>query len=358
MVLTRIGHVRELMAQENLDGLLVTDDYNRYYLSGFSGSAGAILITPQEQLLLVDFRYWEQAERETKNLEIVRLQGKLQERLPELFQSLALQNVGIEAETVTVAQLAQWKRVMPANLALRPTNGLVENLRQVKDTDELAAIRRAVALTDRAFAFLCETVAPGMSEAKIAWELEIYLRSHGSNGLAFEPIVASGPNAALPHARPSERTVAEGEPILFDFGARVGHYCADLSRTICLGTPPAQLVEIFALVKRAQQAALDGIHAGQPVQQADALARDVIRDAGYDEQFGHGLGHGIGLDVHESPRVSAHSDETLLAGMVITVEPGIYLPDWGGVRIEDTVVVHGEGVESLSKAPKTLVSHR
>ena len=356
MYRTRIEHIRELIAQEKLDGLLVTDDHNRYYLSGFSGSAGALLITPQEQLLLVDSRYWEQAERETTNLEIVRLQGKLEERMPELFQSLALQNVGIEAETVTVAQLAQWKAAMPAHVTLQPTNGLVENLRNVKDETELAAIRRAVALTDRAFAFLCETVEPGMSEAKIAWELEIFMRSHGSNGLAFEPIVASGPNAALPHARPSERTVAEGEPILFDFGARVDHYCADLSRTICLGEPPPRLVEIFELVKRAQQAALDGIHAGQPAKQADALARDVIAGAGYGDQFGHSLGHGLGLNIHESPRVSAHSDETLPAGAVITVEPGIYLPGWGGVRIEDTVVVHEEDVELLSKAPKKLLA--
>jgi len=342
------------MAEAGLEGMLITQGENRYYLTGFNGSAGTVVITATRQLLIVDFRYWEQAATEAPDFEVVRLQGRLEDRLPEIFAELGINQVGFEANAVTVAQLDRWREKLGSSLILRSTTDWVEQHRRQKDKSEVVAIRRAAALTDQAFKHICLTIRPGMTERQIAWGLEVYLRTHGADSLAFDTIVASGPNAALPHAKSGDRPVQTGEPILLDFGARVDHYCADLSRTICLGKPPKQLAEIHELVRLAQQTALDGIRAGLTTREADAIARDVIQDAGYGEQFGHGLGHGVGLAIHEGPRVSWMTDEVLAANMVITVEPGIYVPNWGGVRIEDTVVVQDDGVESLSQASKTL----
>jgi len=217
-------------------------------------------------------------------------------------------------------------------------------------------VRRAVALTDAGFDFVCGILAPGLTEREAAWELEVYLRTHGAEGLAFDIIVASGPNAAMPHYQSGDRVLRPGEPIVIDFGAKVDGYCADLTRTVSLGPGDAPFDAVYSVVRRAQQAAIDGIRAGMKGVDADALARVVIADAGHGEHFGHGLGHGVGLAVHEAPRAGrVNSDDPLPAGATLTIEPGVYLPGWGGVRIEDLVVVRAEGVEVLSRAPKQPV---
>jgi len=350
----RIASLQEQLEKEELEGLLITQDENRYYLTGFSGSAGALLLTATDALLIVDFRYWEQAAHQAPGLTIVHQEGRFDDLLPSLLSDLGLKRLGFEAETVTIAQRDRWQKKLGDSVELVPTVNVVEKMRAIKEEEEITLIRRAVALTDRAFAHIVETIRPGMTEWEIAWQLEVYLRTHGSDGLAFETIVASGPNAALPHAKPTDRPVQPGEPILFDFGARVGHYCADFSRTVCLGKPPRKLREVHDIVLRAQQAALAGIHSGMTTKEADALARDVIAAAGYGDQFGHGLGHGVGLVVHEAPKLSWQSDDELKADMVVTVEPGIYIPDWGGVRIEDIAVVREHGAETLTTATKQL----
>lgn len=351
---SRFARLRPTLTENDLDALLITQDENRYYLTGFTGSAGVVILTPSQQLLVVDFRYWEQAEQEAPHVEIVRQEGRFDDFLPDLLRDLGIRRAGFEAETITVSQRDRWQKTLGADITLHFTSNLVENLRAEKDEREIAKIQAAVDLTDRAFAHIVDRLRPGMTEREIAWDLEVFLRTHGSDGLAFEAIVASGPNSALPHAHPTDRPVQSGEPILFDFGARVDHYCADFSRTVCLGDPPAKLVAVFALVQHAQQAALDGIHSGQPATQADALARNVIRDAGHEAHFGHGLGHGLGLFVHESPRLHWQSEDELRTGMVVTVEPGVYVPGWGGVRLEDVVVVQDHGAAILTQSPKRL----
>jgi Xaa-Pro aminopeptidase len=349
-----ISSLQEQLEKDELEGLLITQHENRYYLTGFSGSAGAVLLTASDALLVVDFRYWEQAAHEAPGMTIIRQEGRFDDLLPSLLSDLDIKRLGFEAETVTIAQRDRWQGKLGDSAELVPTTNVVERMRATKEEGEIALIRQAVALTDRAFAHMLKTIHPGMTEWEIAWELEVYLRTHGSDGLAFETIVASGPNAALPHAKPTDRPVQAAEPILFDFGARVGHYCADFSRTICLGDPPRKLREVHDIVLRAQQAALAGIRSGMTAREADALARDIISAAGYRDQFGHGLGHGVGLVVHEAPKLSWQSDDELKFGMVVTVEPGIYIPDWGGVRIEDIAVVREDGAETLTAATKQL----
>nr|HPL29442.1 M24 family metallopeptidase [Anaerolineae bacterium] len=233
--------------------------------------------------------------------------------------------------------------------------GWVEELRAVKSPDELALMRRAVAISDAVIAALPELLQPGMTEKQLAWRIESFMHEHGADEPSFPIIAAGGPNGAMAHAVPSERPLVPGEPIVLDLGARVEGYCSDLTRTVCIGQPDARFREIYAIVLQAQQTAEAGIKAGLLGKDADALARQVIVEAGYGEAFGHGLGHGVGLDIHERPGAGARSEDRLEPGMAVTVEPGIYLPGWGGVRIEDLVVVTEGGVEILSAATKDPV---
>jgi Xaa-Pro aminopeptidase len=233
------------------------------------------------------------------------------------------------------------------------TKDIVENLRQVKDESEIAMMKRAARIADEGFAFLCRTLRPGMTEVEAAWELEAYMRTHGADKIAFDLIVGSGPNGAEPHHHCSARPIQAGEPIVLDLGARVNGYNSDLTRTICLGQPQdARFMEIYNIVLRAQEAAIHGIREGITGIEADRLARNVIEAAGYGENFGHGLGHGVGLAVHELPRAGKTYEAKLLAGATLTIEPGIYIPGWGGVRIEDLTLIGKNGVELQSHASK------
>ena len=349
----RLAKLRERFGELGIDALLVTQSENRHYLSGFRGSAGALLITRDTALLAVDSRYWEQAERQAPDYEVFRIKTRLHDHFGEMIEQVggAPTRIGCESAAVTVAMFAQWSEVgIAAEWVL--TKDAVEAIRAVKDADELVKIRRAVALTDAGFDYLCGILRPGMAERKAAWELEAYLRTHGADALSFEIIVASGPNGAMAHHRAGDRVIQRGEPILIDFGIVVDAYCSDLTRTLSLGNGDATYAEVYQVVRRAQQAAIDGIRAGMTGVEADALARSSIGAAGYGDFFGHGLGHGVGLAVHEAPSAGRLATDKLPAGATLTVEPGVYLPGWGGVRIEDLVVVHEHGVEVLSQAHK------
>lgn len=352
----RLRLFQEKLSEQGLDAFLVSQPENRRYLSGFTGSAGFLVITPDQALLLVDFRYVEQAGGQAPDFEVVQFKGQLEEELPGLIERLGGERWGFESAHVTVAQHEKYEPAFAeAGVALEGTEDMVEALRASKDEEEIARLREAVRITDEAFAHVVDWVHSGVTEKETAWEIEKYMREHGAEGLAFPTIVASGPNGALPHARPGERPLQPGEPIVIDMGAIYQGYCADMTRTICLGEPDERFWEIYTLVQEAQERAEDGIRAGISGVEADGLARQVIEEAGYGEQFGHGLGHGVGLAVHEGPRLSRLAEGNLPAGAAVTVEPGVYIPGWGGVRIEDLVLVRADGVEVLTQTPKTPI---
>jgi len=350
----RLMKLRQVLAEQELDALLIGQPENRRYLTGFTGSAGLLLVTASRAVLATDFRYYEQVAREAPNWELARITDSFQKLLPDLLVIAGVRRLGFESQHVTVDQLATWTQVT-SGVEWVPLKDTVESVRMVKDEIEIDAMRRSAALTDAALAHALEIIRPGMTELQVAWLIESYMRTHGAGKVAFDLIVAAGPNGALPHAHPGDGTIHAGEPIVFDLGCVVDGYCSDLTRTVCLGEPSDKYLAVFDIVLRAQQAAEAAIRPGVTGVQADAVARDLIAAAGYGDRFGHGLGHGVGLAVHEKPGAGRLSTDTLQAGMSLTVEPGIYLPGEFGVRIEDLVIIRDGGVEILSGAPKQAV---
>jgi Xaa-Pro aminopeptidase len=349
----RIGQLREKMDDKGLDGFFVSQPENRRYISGFTGSAGYVLVTPDKALLLVDFRYTEQAGKQAGNLEVHEVKGRPEEALPPFLEQLGGTRWGFESAHVTVALHSRIEPVFAeAGIEMEGVEGLVEEVRAVKDAEEAARLREAVRITDEAFSHLLEWVRPGVTEREASWEIEKYMREHGAERLSFPTIFASGPNGAMAHALAGERRISPGEPIVIDMGAVYEGYCADMTRTICLGEADERFWEIYRLVQKAQESAQAGMRAGLSGIEVDRMARQVIEDGGYGDQFGHGLGHAVGLAVHETPRLSPLSEDTLVSGVTITVEPGIYIPGWGGVRIEDIVLVQEDGVEILTQSTK------
>ncbi|MGH9104064.1 MAG: M24 family metallopeptidase [Acidimicrobiales bacterium] len=354
----RLERLRALLGDAGCDVLLVSDLANVRYLSGFSGSAGAVVVGPEEAWLVTDGRYRDQAEEELASaaamlaLEIVPAAGQ-DELLRRLLGGRG--RVGLEARAVSWArQRALAGLLAPAELVA--TNGVVEGLRRVKDDGELSRMAEAALVADRALAAVSSLLATSLTEVELAVALESEMRRLGASGTSFPTIVGSGPNGARPHAQPTERRVQRGDLVVVDFGAVVGGYCSDTTRTLCAGEPsdPSGLA-VAEAVAAAQDAGLAAVRAGEPAAAVDAAARKVIADAGWGDQFVHGTGHGIGLEVHEAPGLNASSTATLEAGAVVTVEPGVYLTGRLGVRIEDTVVVTGEGFRPLSRAPKEIV---
>jgi Xaa-Pro aminopeptidase len=353
----RLKKLRQGLAEKELEGIFISQPENRYYLSGFDGSDGYLFITSKETVLATDFRYTEQAETQAPDYQIFRIAGNMSDWFPRLTTNLGLSQLGFETEHVTFALYRQLSDILnksKSRLQLIPVDGLVESLRVIKEPEEIELITRAAEITDKAFEYINDIirVRVGMTEKEVAWEIEKFMRENGSQTIAFDVIVASGPNSALPHAKPSQRQINPSEPVVIDIGARFGGYCSDLTRTICLGTPDDTFRKVYDTVLGAQLAAIAIIKEGMSGEEADSLARTVIEEAGYGEAFGHSLGHGVGLVPHENPRLGPNSTESLRKGMVFSIEPGIYLSGWGGVRIEDLVVMEGSQVRLLSKARK------
>lgn len=354
--MSRLQKLRQSLTHQELDVLLVSQPENRRYLSGFTGSTGWLLISASNAFLAVDFRYVEQAKSEVPDFEVIHIKGDMANWLPKLASDLRSKKVGFEADQTPFATYHQLCKAISNNhhqFQLIPTTGLIESLRAIKEPEELEFITEAVKLADTTLDYAKSIIRPGATEKKIAWELEKFLREKGSETIPFDIIVASGPNSALPHARPSERVILEGEPVVIDMGARVNGYCSDLSRTLCLGEEDKTFSKIYDIVLGAQLTALATVGAGMSGDQADRLARIVIEQSSYGEAFGHGLGHGVGLQAHESPRLGPDSPDVLVDGMVFTIEPGIYIAGWGGIRIEDTVVMENGKIKALTKAEKT-----
>ncbi|HEY7833764.1 MAG TPA: Xaa-Pro peptidase family protein [Ktedonobacterales bacterium] len=360
----RTERLRAGLRQQQLDGLMVTTPENRRYLTGFTGhdggtdSAGTLLVGLGDATLITDGRYTEQAAHECPGVRVVKREGALQPVLVEAARALGLRRVGFEATHLTVAlrdDLAAAAAEAALPLDLVATRGVVEALRVIKDAEELAAIERAVAITDEVFGFLLTYLRPGLTERQVAQEIERQMLARGAEGPAFDSIVASGPNSALPHAIPSDRKLARGESITIDMGAAYAGYCSDMTRTVCLGRAPADLRAMYADVLRAHDVCAAGLRPGVNGQQADALARDALQAAGRGDQFVHGVGHGLGLEIHEDPRLGRLGEKHVLAAnMVVTVEPGAYLAGWGGVRVEDTVLITSDGARALSQSPREL----
>jgi len=348
--------LREALAEKGVDAILISQPENRHYLSGFDGSAGYLLITPKKAVLATDFRYIEQAKIQAPGYEIFRITNEIADWFPQLIGELDLKKLGFEAGHMTFALYKQITDILnkeKSQLRLAPLEGLVESLRAVKEPEEMELITKAVEITDSAFEYIAGIIRAGMSEMEVAWEIEKFLREKGSQPLPFDLIVASGPNAALPHAKPSERVIQAGEPVIVDIGARLNGYISDMTRTFCLGDPDGTFKKVYDTVLGAQLAALAIIKEGMSSSDADSIARTVIEEAGYKEAFGHGLGHGIGLATHETPCLGPNSTDKLASGMVFTVEPGVYLLGWGGVRIEDIAVIQDGKAKAISKARKT-----
>lgn len=367
----RVERLREQLAKQSLDSVLVTNPENRRYLSGFTGqdsgadSAGALIVSAHDIVLITDGRYTEQAENECPGLRVVKREGQFAPTAAKVLIELGARRMGFEAAHVTVAIHEDLGKALSeqageqASVELVPTRRLVEPLRAVKDSDELAAIERACAITDETFTHLCGYLRPGMTEREVVREIERFMVERGAEGVAFEPHVASGPNAALPHAVPGDRALALGETIIIDMGARYAGYCSDMTRTVCLGEPGPQGQEIYDLVLKSHETCEAGVRPGMNGKQADALARDVLEAAGHGEHYLHSTGHGLGLEIHEDPRLSKFAEDSVLEpGMLITIEPGVYLTGWGGVRIEDTAVVTEDGIRVLTHSHKNFILPR
>ena len=352
----RLEKVRGKLEEAGLDALLVSTPENRRYLSGFTGSAGYLVITKDAAVLATDFRYIEQGGQQAPEFRVLRISGAFK-WLPELTTELGVRRVGFEAANLSVSTYKTitdaFKEADQGNgVEITATSGLVEPLRALKDAEELELITRAVDIADEAFLEVSSTIEVGETERSVAWRLEKAMRERGAEAISFESIVAAGPNAALPHHRADDTPITAGVPVVLDFGARYEGYCSDMTRTICLGEPDETFRVIYDTVLGAQLTASATIREGMTAGEADGIARSIIEKAGHGEEFGHSLGHGIGLAVHEEPRVGPNAEWPLQDDTVFTIEPGIYIPGWGGVRIEDTVIMENGSVRSLTKSHK------
>ena len=352
----RVTRLAARLPEEELDAVLISSPDNRRYLSGFTGSAGYLLVTSQRQFLFTDSRYTEQAGNQSPHFEVIQTQPGL-DWLIDALKETGVRRVGFESDHMTVAA---YNRVLDAlkeeegldGISLIATSGITDEFRAFKDKDELAQLQKAIDASDRAMDTVCPTIQAGMTEKEVAWRMEVAMREFGADNISFDTIVAAGPNGAMPHHRADDTVIEPGVPIVIDMGAQVNGYCSDITRTVVVGEPDETFHKIYNIVLGAQLIAINTVRPGLTGEECDALSRNVIAEAGYGDNFGHSLGHGVGLAVHENPRVGPRAENILQPNMVFTVEPGIYLPGWGGVRIEDIVILGEDGATVLSKAGK------
>jgi len=350
----RLKRLRALLSKEGLGAILVTNLRNIYYLSGFTGSNALLVVKEGSCDFYSDFRYKEQSAREVRQARIRIPKGSLLDAAVKESGLRRVRRVGCEAVDLRLATYTKLRNALGGR-KLAAKADLVERLRRVKDAGEIAAMQRAAGIADRAFQEVCRKLRPGKKEREVALEVDYLMRQSGAQRTAFETIVASGPNGALPHARPGERKIRKGDLVVFDLGAVWGEYCSDMTRTVAVGGLSPKQRRMYDLVHRAQQAGLQAVTSGTRAADVDRAARQVIEKEGLGKTFGHGLGHGVGLDVHEAPSLNGKSADRLEPGMTVTVEPGIYLAGWGGIRIEDLVVVRKGAPELLTRTTKDLI---
>jgi Xaa-Pro aminopeptidase len=349
----RLNLLRRHLKKLKCEALAVTHLTNVRYLTGFTGTSGMVLVTQDgAHYFITDFRYRGQAMQQTgEHAEVVIADKGLWKEAARLVKKRRISLVGFEAEHTSVAVWEEVKKQLaPAETV--PLKRAVEDMRLFKDADEVAVIREAIRIGDETFARVLSTLRPGLTEMEVALQIESTIREMGGQGTSFETIVASGSRSALPHGVASEKVLEKGDMVTIDMGARFNGYCSDMTRTVVLGKATSRQKEIYSLTHKAQTTAAAALRPGLGCKDADAVARKVIEEAGYAEEFGHGLGHGVGMDIHEQPRLSKLGKGSLRAGMVVTCEPGVYLPEWGGVRIEDMMLITPEGAEILTGTAK------
>ncbi|MGD9678007.1 MAG: M24 family metallopeptidase [Vulcanibacillus sp.] len=351
----RLNKLRDEFAKNKIDAMLITSKTNRKYITGFTGSSGYALVTQDKAILITDFRYIEQAKNQVNGFEVIMHQGPINDAVADQIKVNKIDNIGFEQDFVTYSLHKQFANKL-SNLNLVPVSHIIENLRMIKDQDEIKLIKKAAEISDQAFTYILNFIKPNMKETDVSIALEYKMRELGADGIAFDSIVVSGYRSSLPHGTPSDKKIQSGDFLTLDFGACYMGYNSDMTRTIVIGKTSSKHKEIYDIVLEAQLEGVKKIKAGMTGKEADALTRDIINKYGYGEYFGHGTGHGLGMDVHEDPRLNHLSETVLTTGMIVTVEPGIYIPDFGGVRIEDDILITESGGEILNRSSKDLIS--
>ncbi|MBZ5201355.1 aminopeptidase P family protein [Planomicrobium chinense] len=348
----KLQKLRKEMEQQQIEAMLITSQYNLRYITDFTGTAGLALVTPHKAYFITDFRYTEQAGEQVKEFDVVQAKTNLLEEAAELAKNLAVKSLAFEKDYVTYAAFQDYQAKIDAEL--KPVSGLIEKIRMIKTPEEVSILKAAAKIADDAFEHICKFIKVGQTELEISNELEFFMRKQGATSSSFDTIVASGLRSALPHGVATEKKIESGDFITLDYGALYNGYISDITRTVAVGEPSEKLKEIYQVVLDAQVQAVEKIGPGMTGIEADAIARDYIKSKGYGEAFGHSTGHGIGLEVHEAPGLSFKSQTVLEPGMAVTVEPGIYLPGIGGVRIEDDILITESGNERLTHSTKEL----
>lgn len=349
----KLERLREALEETGIDAILITNEFSRRYMTGFTGTAGVAIVSKKDAVFITDFRYTEQAASQVKDFRIVQHTATLMEEVANQVMNMEIKSLGFEKDHVTYASYELYKHVLQADLV--PVSGLVEKIRLKKTEEEITIIKAACRIADEAFEHIVTYIKPGMTELDVSNELEFFMRKLGASSSSFDTIVASGVRSALPHGVATDKVIEIGDFVTLDFGAVYNGYISDTTRTLAVGEPSEKLKEMYQVVLDAQLLALEKVKPGMTGKEADAIARDYIASKGYGEAFGHSLGHGIGLEVHEGPGLSSRSEIVLEPGMIITIEPGIYLPNIGGVRIEDDALVTENGLEKLTHSTKELL---
>lgn len=352
----RLDYVRKIIEEEGLGGFLITSRQNTFYFTNFTGSTSKCLVTREKAYLIVDFRYTFQAKEQVfPGIEVIEYEKSVNETLNDLCRNNEIRELGIEGDNVTFSGYKSLQESLTGVKSFRDLQKKLNDIRMIKDEGETEKIQRAVDIADKVFEHILPFLKPGVKEIDIANEMEYKMKKLGAKGPSFETIVASGPRSALPHGVAGMRELKSGDAVVMDFGAIFDGYCSDMTRTVFIGKPSEELLNIYNTVLKAQLEAINNAAAGMTGRELDSYARNIIYQAGYEKCFGHGLGHGVGVEIHEKPTVSPRGDDILKRGMVFTIEPGIYVEGLGGVRIEDMVLLTGEGLRILTRSTKDLI---
>ncbi len=349
----KLQKLRKTFQEKNIDGILITNEYNRRYMTGFTGTAGVAIVSQNDAVFITDFRYTEQAAAQIQDFRIVQHEVTLLEEIATQVKAMSIKSLGFEKDTVSFGTYELYKNVIQADLI--PVSGLIEKIRLIKTEQEINIIKVACEIADHAFTHILDFIKPGKTELEVSNELEFFMRQQGATQSSFDTIVASGLRSALPHGVATNKVIEKGDFVTLDFGALYNGYISDITRTVAVGEPSEKLVEMYNTVLASQLLSLEKVGPGLTGIQADAIARDYLTEKGYGEAFGHSLGHGIGLEVHEGPGLSKRSETVLEPGMAVTIEPGIYVPGVGGVRIEDDILITESGNELLTHSTKELI---